>query len=679
MDNKAISKEKYLEELLHYKNLVESADSAIIARDLNDIIISWNKSAEELFQYTSDEMVGKPFSLLVPKKNKYELGRIKRLVTKGIRIEDYETVRVKKNGEEVNILAKISPLINQSGRVVGITVFDRDNTEKKKQREKEQFLAKAQKIMFSTLKYDLALKKLARLLVPYLADWSSIHIVDENGVPVQLTIAHIDPKKVKWAEKLQKKIKREPNDPQNATYRVIKSGKSEIYPLITDEMVKKTVKNKEDRDLILELQLKSLLIVPLISGKKVMGVITLVSTDEKDLYDKSDLAFIEELGRMAGQAIDNARLYKEAKAEIANRIKIENDLRSSERKLRTILETVDDGITVFDENAKVVYANTSISKASGYETVGGMLKKPIKWKNIFKVFGEDGQPISVRELPGRKAIYAKRKVEKVIKSVNKKTGEEKWAIVKGSPIMDELGNVTGSVSVTHDITQRQELERRKDDFIGIASHELKTPITSIKGFVHLLKKDHKGYDKSYSFLDRIDKQLDKLTELIEDLLDISKIQSGKIEYRLEEFDIGELVKEVVSDLRSVEKHRIILRNGVRKKIIGDRERISQVLINLINNAAKYSPNSDKVEVILNDLDGSVRVDVKDYGIGISKDEMDKIFERFYRVKDIKGKTFPGLGIGLYLSREIVMRHHGKLWVDSKKGEGSTFHFKLPAN
>ncbi|HVT01122.1 MAG TPA: PAS domain S-box protein [Patescibacteria group bacterium] len=679
MDNKTPIKEKHFEELLHYKNLVESADSAIIARDLNDLIISWNKGAEDLFGYKAEEIVGKPFSIIVPVKNKNELRKIKNLVKKGIRIEDYETVRVKKNGQEVSIAAKISPLINQEGVVVGVTVFDRDNTAKKKQREREQFLIKAQKILSSTLKYDLALKKLAKLLVPGLADWSSIHIVDEDGVPIQLAIAHTDPEKVKWAEELQSKIKREPRDPQNATYRVIKSGKSEIYPLITEEMVRQSVKNREDIELILNLQLKSIIIVPLMSGKKVMGAMTLVSTDEKDLYDKGDLFFIEELGRMAGQAIDNARLYKEAKIEIANRKRAEGQLRDSEEKLRTILETVDDGITVFDENAKVIYVNSAVSTASGYKSVGSMLKKPIKWKKTLRVLAENDRPIPVKELPGRRAVYTKQKVEKVIKSVNKKTGEEKWAIVKASPIIDENGKVTGSVSITHDITQRKELERRKDDFISIASHELKTPVTSIKGFVHLLKKDHEQYDRSYKFLDRIDKQLDNLTELIQDLLDISKIQSGKLIYRVDEFDIGQLVEDVVGDLRNIEKHKIILKDGVHKKIKGDKERISQVLINLINNAVKYSPNSDKVEVVLNDVGRGVRIDVRDYGIGISSDEMDKIFDRFYRVKDIEGKTFPGLGIGLYLSREIIQRHRGKLWVESQKGQGSIFHFKLPSN
>lgn len=682
MGLKNTSKEKTFakeEELLLYKYLVESADSAIIARDLNGIITSWNKAAEELFGYKAHEAIGQHFSIIVPKDNFNEITNISKLINRGLQIEDYETIRVKKNGQKIHVIARIYPLLDHDGNVIGTTAFDRDNTEKKKQRDREKYLLKAQTILSSTLKYNLALKKLAKLFVPELADWSAIHMVNDNGEPQQITVAHTDPKMVKWAEELQEKVRHEPKDPNNATYRVIKTGKSELYPLITQELIRATVKKEEDMKLIEKLELKSVMMVPLVSGKKVLGSITLVSTDENRLYDKSDLQFAEEIGRLAGQTVENARLYLDAQTEIKKRKKIEDRLRASEVRLRTIFSTVADGITVFDENARVVFVNKAVAESSGYLTPQKMLKSPLRWIKQLKVVDENDRPISIKELPGRKAALTGQNAEKIVKSINLKTGEERWAIVKASPMVDNDGAVRGSVSITHDITLAKELERRKDDFIGIASHELKTPITSIKGFVHLLKKEHREYERSYNFLDRIDKQLNNLTELVQDLLDITKIKSGKLAYKTEKFDISELVQEVISDLQlTTETHKIFLKNGIKSFVNGDKDRISQVLINLINNAIKYSPDADRVDVDLSSIRSGVRIDVKDYGIGISQEEMDKIFDRFYRVKDTKGRTFPGLGIGLYLSREIAQRHKGKIWADSQKGNGSTFHLSLPA-
>ena len=191
-----ISKLSPEDELYLYKNLVESAVSAIIARDMDGIITSWNKASEELFGYTAEEAIGKHFSLIVPKDNPNEINKISRLINRGMKIEDYETIRVRKDGKKIHVVARIYPLIDKNGKIIGTTAFDRDNSEKKKQKDREKYLLKAQTILSSTLKYNTALKKLAKLFVPELADWSAIHMVDENGEPQQITVAHIDPKMI---------------------------------------------------------------------------------------------------------------------------------------------------------------------------------------------------------------------------------------------------------------------------------------------------------------------------------------------------------------------------------------------------------------------------------------------------------------------------------------------------
>ena len=239
-------------------------------------------------------------------------------------------------------------------------------------------------------------------------------------------------------------------------------------------------------------------------------------------------------------------------------------------------------------------------------------------------------------------------------------------------------------------TEMKELEKRKDNFITIASHELKTPITSIKGYVQLLLNmvddaDTKGKVFSNSVLQSslvtIDKQVSKLIRLISELLDLSKIETDQFELALQPFNLNELVEETVRDLRQTSnRHQINLQNGLEFGIYGDRDRIGQVMMNLLTNAIKYSPNSETIEVaVFQSSQNTVSVSVKDFGIGIDQKEQERIFERFYRAQSDVEQTYPGFGIGLFIVKEILERHNGTISVDSEKDKGSTFTFTLPAS
>jgi signal transduction histidine kinase len=176
----------------------------------------------------------------------------------------------------------------------------------------------------------------------------------------------------------------------------------------------------------------------------------------------------------------------------------------------------------------------------------------------------------------------------------------------------------------------------------------------------------------------MDNQINKLTSLIKDLLDVTKITEGKLILQEEEFDVNELVKEVVDDLQvTAKKHRIIQELADLEPIIGDKERIAQVLVNLISNAVKYSPDANKIIVKTSMVNGEIMVCVQDFGIGISKDMQKKLFQRFFRVVDDSTRTFPGLGLGLFISTEIIKRQNGRIWVESAPGKGSSFCFTLP--
>lgn len=234
--------------------------------------------------------------------------------------------------------------------------------------------------------------------------------------------------------------------------------------------------------------------------------------------------------------------------------------------------------------------------------------------------------------------------------------------------------------------ERKRLEERKDEFISMASHELKTPITTIKGYTQILNqllKDGSGsvakYKRLLTFVGKMDEQLNRLTELVNDLLDVSKIQAGKLQLKKEKVDINDLTKDVVSDIQMIsQNHQIIFKkNTDNSKVLADKHLIAEVLINLISNAIKYSPKADKVIVQTKKESGSLVVSVQDFGIGISEKDQAKIFERFFQASNKIRESFSGLGLGLYICSEIISRHKGTIWVNSIKGKGSTISFSLP--
>jgi signal transduction histidine kinase len=228
------------------------------------------------------------------------------------------------------------------------------------------------------------------------------------------------------------------------------------------------------------------------------------------------------------------------------------------------------------------------------------------------------------------------------------------------------------------IHQKKALEK-KDEFISIASHELKTPVTSIKGYVQLLRYHFQqdGNSDAANMLGKVDAQINKLTNLIGDLLDVKKIENGQLQYHKELFDFNDLVTEVIEEVQRVIPNIIRYELGTSEKVEGDRNKIGQVITNFIENAAKYSP--DKTDIVLKTSrdEKYIGLSVQDFGIGIPVEQQAKVFERFFRVNGEKENTYAGLGLGLYISSEIIKRHNGKLSLQSEPGKGSVFYFKIP--
>ncbi len=256
------------------------------------------------------------------------------------------------------------------------------------------------------------------------------------------------------------------------------------------------------------------------------------------------------------------------------------------------------------------------------------------------------------------------------------SGTYRWNLAHALPFKDDEGKILAWFGVCTDIEDQKKDMEKKDEFISMASHELKTPVTSLKVFTEIMLMDagKKPNKAELSMLKKMDKQINKLTRLIGDLLDVSKANSGQLSYDYEKVDFNELVKETLNVLELTTSHKLEVKLSESEQIIADRNRLGQVITNLVSNAIKYSPNADKVVIYSEKSEDEIKLSVQDFGIGIPVAEQPKLFSRFFRVSE---NTYPGLGLGLYICKEIINRHSGTMDFQSEEGKGSTFSFSIP--
>ncbi|RYU91954.1 PAS domain S-box protein [Mucilaginibacter terrigena] len=254
-----------------------------------------------------------------------------------------------------------------------------------------------------------------------------------------------------------------------------------------------------------------------------------------------------------------------------------------------------------------------------------------------------------------------------------------WIRTQAKIYHDNAGKPIRMLGTVLDITEFKRLQQQKDDFISVASHELKTPMTSLKASIQILDKlikTNSNPEKVTVFIEKANTSLIKMQHLIESLLNVSKITAGQLALNKSEFKVSEMINESCDHIRLAGDHHLVLTGDVDVKIHADRGKIEQVVVNLVNNAVKYAPLSKTIMIDIIKRSRSVKISVQDFGEGISYDKIPHLFERYYRV-DSTGLQYSGLGLGLYISAEIVERHGGKIGVNSEAGKGSTFWFTIP--
>lgn len=361
--------------------------------------------------------------------------------------------------------------------------------------------------------------------------------------------------------------------------------------------------------------------------------------------------------------------------DVTEMVQSKNLLRESEQRFRQMADLMPEKVIKIDDKGRPIYFN------KGWVDYTGLNIEELKSNGLLPVVHpEDREEF---EKNWETSLRTGHSFEMEVRIRNSE-GKYEWHISRGEPMRNKAGKVKRWIATTTEIQKLKEEEKRKEDFLKMVSHELKTPVTSIKGYVQLLLSllSKQGEAENYPLpvkpsLERIDHQITRLTRLISEMLDLSRLEENKLELQKEDFLINDLVVQTVQDIKLTNtQHEIEVFHHDTCKVNADKDRIGQVLINFITNAIKYSPESRHIEVHIRSVEDDVAVSVVDQGIGIEQRNFRNIFKRFYRVGIGNEETYSGFGIGLYLAKEIIDRHKGHIEVKSEKGKGSGFTFFL---
>ena len=514
--------------------IIESSDDAIISKHLNGIITSWNKGAENIFGYPEAEAIGQHISLIIPKDRLEEEEMIISQLRQGKRIEHYQTKRVTKSGKEVILSLSISPIHDETGKVIGASKIARDIT-KQKEAEKliEQYVYRLEllnitgKALAAELDTNIILQKVTDATTQLSgAAFGAFFYnkVDSKGGSYLLFAISGAPREA--FEKL--------GMPRNtAIFETTFNGHGVLR---SDDITKdpRYGKNSPHKGMPAgHLPVVSYLAVPVFSPTGVVIGGLFFGHPKPAMFTKEHEVLVESIASQAAISLENARLYQEV----------------------------------------------------------------------------------------------------------------------------------------------QKLSAKKDEFIGFASHELRTPLTTITGYLQMVEESP---DLIRHVTPKLKKQVARLVAIISDLLDISKIQAGKFELNQTTISLRSIIKESVDSARQLSADHEIEYKIPNEELFlyVDATKINQVLLNILSNAIKYSPNNKEIELNAERVGDEVKISISDHGKGIAKEHLDQVFTQFYQVAS-KDSHAEGLGLGLYLCKEYVEAHHGKIWAESEIGKGTTMHLTLP--
>jgi PAS domain S-box-containing protein len=435
---------------------------------------------------------------------------------------------------------------------------------------------------------------------------------------------------------------------------------------------------------------RSELAVPLKLGDEIIGVLD-VQSDQLYAFDRDDLFILRTLADQTSLAIQNARNFQEAQ-NLARSLEWRVEERTAElqaalrqqeieaEKIRAIVEGITDAVIVFDPQDRMTSANPAVEHVLGLPVascLGERLHDIVHQEKVSEV-AESALAVFTAFVSSRQKIQRGAPLAECKFELGDKVIDASFA-----PVTRQEGEPQSIVAVFRDVTRQARIDQLKEEFISVAAHELRTPMTALQGYTELLLSESVGKvtPMQADFLQVIKTNVERLAELANDLLDVSHIEAGIVQLHIQELHLSDLVNEALAVLQAeVERKGLTLVMGVPHDlpaVWGDRGRLVQLLTDLMSNACKYTPGGGKVGIMARQVDGQIQVDVMDTGIGISRQDQEQLFTRFFRADNPLIRELGGSGLGLSIAKSIVSLHGGEIWVDSELGRGSTFSFTLP--
>ena len=541
-------------------------------------------------------------------------------------------------------LGRAVPIPSEDGEVDFWIGTATDIDDRKRIEEAQRFLLDAGIELSRSLDWRAGLSAVARIAVPRIADWCAVHLCEDDGSISTLAVEHADETKLVFARELQERY---PPNPANArgAAEVIRTGKAQLIPDIPDDAFGLAAQDETHEQLLRQLGLRSFLCVPISARGDVVGAMTYVTDASGRRFTETDLRTAEELALRVAAVVESAQLYQEV-----------------ERRARAAraLETIADGVVLIDRDERILLWNRAAEAMTGLaagDLIGRYARDVLPgYTDNVSAVPADGRPQTVPlEIKGR----------------------ELWLSFSAMRFEE------GTVYAFRDLTEERGLEQMRSDFVATVSHELRTPLAAIYGAAVTLRRTDLdlGDEMRGRLLEVVSDESDRLAQIVNDVLLASHLDSGQLQVRIETVDAAKMTEAVVEAARAHLPDGVTLSFDTPKRlppVAADEQQLRQVLVNLVENAVKYSPDGGPVVVNVTRGERGVLWSVSDRGLGIPPSERRRVFEKFYRLDPNMTRGIGGTGLGLYICRELVRRLEGRIWVEGNNGKsGSTFFVELP--